>query len=65
MSRINSTILNFSERFLTAIIPTLEKQIGSEKKSYVSLHFFTTKHFISLHFRIWKTLATYSSLLEN
>ena len=72
MSRVNSTISNFSERFLTANIFTLEEQIGQEKKFFVFLNFFTTKHFFSLHFTIWKTLAiypstntVYSSLLQN
>ena len=56
-----STISNFSERFLTANILTLEEQIGREKKFFVFLKFFTTKHFFSSHFTIWKTVAIYSS----
>ena len=40
MSRVNSTISNFSERFLTANISTLEEQIGQEKKFFVFLNFF-------------------------
>ena len=57
MSWVNSTISNFSERFLTANISTLEEQIGQEKKFFV-LNFFTTKHFFSLHFTIWKNYNT-------
>ena len=34
MYRVNSTISNFSERFLTVNISTLEEQIGQEKKFF-------------------------------